>query len=269
MYDLNMNLIELPDGVKPLDIFISSIRKNRMWDQVEGRSGNVDYGYRYGSREIELKILLIATDTQDYRLLRDSVYETFSGDFFVSETYQPGKKYLVSVDDPYIPERLRGNQRFAEVSIICHQLELPFAESIGTSMDIHNNGINYNDELWGYGMGLIYNEESHVYVHNSNNFKIFNAGNIDEHHPYEQKLKITITGASAGYELKNTSTGDVFKLIEQPNGTILLDGPLVTDNGLRALHKTNKQFISLVPGWNEFTQNQNATVSFDFPFYYK
>src|SRR5699024_7349174 len=155
------------------------------------------------------------------------------------ETYQIGKRYKVKVDESYIPERYDNNQRFAEIEVNCITTDLPFAESIGTTQDIGGDGLLYSDELWGYGMGLMYGEELQSYTHESDNFYIFNAGNVGIH-PFEQRLIIDITdveGSVNGFELINKTTGDVFRVNEQvsSDSIITLDGPNITRNGLQYL----------------------------------
>lgn len=270
LYDKEMNKIDLPKGVTPLDIFISSISKERVTESIEGRDGNIDYGSTYTSRDIELKLLLKANDTQDYRLLRDAVYETFQKEdsFFVSETYEKGKRYLISVDEQFIPERIQNNQRYAEATINCTKLGLPFAESIGTTLDIEGNGISANDELWGFGMGLQSVDETLKYIHDTRTFRVYNAGNTAIH-PFQQDLLIMLNGVfNEGYELKNRTTGDTFRVVKDMHGTIVLDGAEVANNGLQALRNTNRQFISLAPGWNDFEQSSNNYLVFSFRFYY-
>src|SRR5699024_2791533 len=138
---------------------------------------------------MELKFLLKANDTQSYRLLRDELYAVIDEIEYVSETYQIGKRYNVKVDTSFIPERYENNQRFAEAEVSCITTELPFAESIGTTQDIEHSRLRYSDELWSYGMGLSYEDNTKDYSHKKMNFAIFNAGNVGVH-PFEQYLKI-------------------------------------------------------------------------------
>jgi len=274
LYDLNMNEIKYPEGFVPLDIFISSIGKERITDRIEGSNRNINYGSVYSDRDLELSVLLKAHDTQDYRLLRDEVYALFNEHdlFYVVEKYQRGKRYLVSVDEKYIPDRM--TRRHATATINCSMPELPFAESIGTTADITGNVLKYSDELWSYGMGLLYDEESHKYIHAGTKFRIYNAGNVAVH-PFEQYLKInipTIFSSENYFELINKTTGDVFRVNEGMNTrSIEIDGPNVKIDGFQALRKTNRQFISLAPGWNEFEVKGagSARVEFDFRYYYK
>ena len=154
LYDKDMNKKEFPKGVRPLDVFISSINKNRFTSTVEGRNGIITKGITRQNRPIEVSVGLIANDTRDYRLLRNEVFSFFDEDvFYISEKYEKGKRYKVTTLQSYIPERL--NQRIAQARFTLELVDLPFAESIGTTQDIHQNGVSSVDELWGFGMGLI------------------------------------------------------------------------------------------------------------------
>lgn len=271
-----MNLKPFPHGVTPLDIFISSINKKRVKDEVEGAHGYVDKGFTYETRNIELLFKLKSSDTQDYRLLRDEIFAYYSeGNFiYVSEEYQQGKRYKVMAVESFIPERI--NRRVASVGLQLEMVDIPFAESIGTTKTIGERGILSDDELWGFGMGLIDDPDSHKYTHTGTSFKIYNAGN-ESIHPFNQQfLKITINnvqGSTSYFQLKNNTNGSLFRVNEGvgANQVIMLDGPNITSNGLNYLRKTNKGFIELSPGWNEFsiTGATSAKVEFDFRFYYK
>src|SRR5699024_10613588 len=111
-------------------------------------------------------------------------------------------------------------------------------------------------------------EETHKHTHNTNTFRIYNAGNV-EVHPFEMDMKITVERINGAYELKNETTGAVFKYTGSNSGKLLLDGPNVTLGGLQAFRDKNKRYISVAPGWNTFKQTQNKSVSFDFRYYYK
>lgn len=274
VYDEQMNIIPFPDGVKPLDIFMSSISKERVTGNIEGAHGTEDYGFIYKERDIELYMLLQSRDTEDYRLLRDAVYEMFDNDkIYVAETYQPGKRYLVSISEKYIPNRVPNNRRFADATIKCSKVDLPFAESIKTTKEIEKNGLKYGDG-WHYGMGLLYDDESHKYTHAGKKFRIYNAGSKSIH-PFKQDLKITINnvqGSTDYFQLENKTNKTKLRVSEAVgnNHEIVIDGPNVTRNGAQFLRKTTKEYIELAPGWNTFevTGAASAKVEFDFRFYY-
>jgi hypothetical protein len=260
------------------DFVVGSPTINPIYSQIEGRQGRVDMGATFGSRSISVPFYYKAEDMHGVALLRDELMglAVSAEPFYIREMrrviygkgdnqYVSGKRYKVRLANPFeIDQQLEygfGELRFETT-------DLPFAESIGTTADIDRDGITYDSELWSYGMGLLYSDEAQKYTHNTRSFRIYNAGNVPRHHPFEQELKITIRNASQGYQLSNKTTGDIFKFNDQPNGSIVIDGPVITDAGLIAFRKTNGHFITLAPGWNEFEQNQSATVSFDFRFYY-
>lgn len=272
LYDKNYNKIDLPKGMIPLDIYVSSLEREVLSDRIEGDDGIIKRGHTDVSRPIELKVGMLSYDTQDYRLLRDALNSLFyrHPTLFVAEKHQPGKVYGVSVNTSFIPERL--TQRMAEARVQLDINRLPYAQSIGTTADITANGVNAEDELWGYGMGLV--AEDLTYAFNSTSFSVYNAGDVTVH-PFNKELKITISNTSYSTEylqLKNTTNGSVFRVNESvgPSAVVEIEGPVVTRDGLQYLRQTNRQFIYLDPGWNEFelTGVINAEVDFDFRFYY-
>jgi len=273
------------------DFIVSSISLLTDYSQIEGRSGQIDHGSTYGVRTIRVPFYIDNRDNHDFVLLRDLLFDLVikRKSFYIREMRRVKRKQYSFVDINESPKELSGTDNlhvggkrylvrlsnefdidqlfsYGEGELEFETTVLPFAESIRTSMDIERNGIRYSDELWGYGMGLSHNEEEWKYEHNGSSFRVYNAG-IDVH-PFEQELKITIENASEGYELKNTTTGDTFKYNGSTNGTLVLGGPNITMNGLQAFRDTNKRYITLARGWNQFTQNQNRKVQIDTRFYY-
>ncbi|WP_077325793.1 phage tail domain-containing protein [Virgibacillus siamensis] len=106
-------------------------------------------------------------------------------------------------------------------------------------------------------------------------FKIYNAGNIPIH-PFEEELKIIIynvEGSTSSFELQNTTNGSLFKVNEAvPNTVVIeLDGPRIKKDGLAYLRNTNRKYIELSPGMNDFkiTGATRADFQFIFRFYYR
>lgn len=273
IYDKDMNVKELPEGAYPLDIFISSIQEQSINEAIEGMSGSVYYGSNFLERDISIDLGLFAKDTRDYRLLRDQIYGFFKSMdyFYISEEYQRGKRYKVKATDSFIPDR--HNYKVASLSIVLEVIGLPYAESIGTTQDIEENGVDANDELWGFGMGLT-SGENLKYTHNGNNFSVFNAGNVGVH-PFEQELKIIINNVTRPLnylELKNETNGSSFRITVKVHegDEIVYDGANIRINGLEALRRTNRKYIQLNPGWNNFKLDgaESAEISMFFRFYY-
>lgn len=266
--------------INVLDFKVSSIPVSGLYGQIEGRAGAINYGADFGSRTIEISFYLNGKDNFDFPLLRDVLFEitTTKEPVYLREMraskyshgnkYVGGKRYLARIQGEYKIDQV---VRYGFGTIIYETVELPYAESIGTSLDIHNNGISSEDELWSYGMGIIEDEDSRKYIHSTNEFKIYNAGNV-EVHPFEQDLRIEITEVSgSGFTLTNETTGETF--IYEGNlsamDELVIDGPNVTVNGVPALRNTNKRFISFAPGWNSLTKNKKGVVSVNMRFYYK
>ena len=276
-------------GMHVRDFIVSAPEIESHYEYVDGRNGNIDMGAVFTNRSIVVPFYFKGADYQDVALARDELFSLVvdSEPFYVRELrrikYHPGHIFE-ECDDGSYDNMYAGGKRYKVRMASAFDIEqmftygmgeipfetvgLPYAESIGTTADIAKNGLRDSDELWSYGMGLSYDEETHKYTHNTNTFRIYNAGNV-ELHPFEQYLKITIANATKGYKLTNTTTGDAFEYTGTTSGSIVLDGPNVTVNSLQALRDTNRKFLTLAPGWNMFTQNQAREVKFDTRFYYK
>lgn len=292
------------------DFIVGSISIESEYQTVGGRPGRVDYGAEHGVRNIRVPFQLKANDLLGYPLARDTLYGLVldTESFFVRELRRPklqqydfvdmtgsaidengdrkwsedsdnvyvgGKRYLVRVSGEFDIEQTLSE---GEGEITFETTELPYAESIGTSQDIQENGISFDDALWGFGMGLIADPDSLIYEHtNKSKFRIYNPGN-EIVHPFFQDLRIEIDFPSVVpintfFELKNVTNGSIFRVNEEvrPLQSIVLDGASVKSNGLEFLRSTNKGVISLEPGWNEFrvTGVDQFTIKFDFRLYYR
>jgi hypothetical protein len=272
-YDINMNEIDTRDLVVT-NLEIPSIPFSNQWSNIEGVAP-VLIGADIQQRPINATIELIAQDYLDYNLLRDYLYGLFGMNkpFYVVDKRQRGKRYKVVLESGFSPVR---HNAINGTVVIPFMTVSPYAESIGTTQDIQLNGITTDSELWGYGMGLLAEDDSLVYTHNvtgGQQFAVYNAGNVPIH-PFQQELNIKIhnvVGSTSYLELRNDTIGNTFRVNEGVSSTIMLDGPNITSNGLQFLRKTNKQFIQLAPGWNYFTLTgaTSATVEYDFRFYYE
>src|SRR5699024_4879147 len=214
---------------------------------------------------------LVTTKESFYirELRRPSEFTTCDDGY--DDEYIGGKRYLVRLSNVI---NLDQQRTYGFGEMVFETTELPFAESIGTTADISGYKLKYSDEIWSYGMGLLYDEDSHRYIHAGTEFRIYNAGNVTVD-PFEMDLKITIDpiySSPSFFEMTNKTTGETFRVNEGMQGkSLVIDGPNVTINSLQALRRTNKQFITLAPGWNEFELKGTGSsrVEFDFRYYYK
>ena len=271
MYDLNMKEIKFPEGLMPLDIFVSSISKRRQTEEFEGRSGTLNYGYDYGERSVVLNLWLEAHDTIDYRLIRNELYAFFDTHdvFYIEETRVPSRVLKVTIDESYIPERI--NQTHSSVEISCRTLDSVFWESKYTTLELHDSG--YSSVAEKYGLVDNIDDEKVQYRFTESNFTVYNAGNVTVE-PESMGLVIQITSATSSGNLsfKNITTGEEFKLSKEiTNRNISLNGMNVRDGTINAFRDSNRRFVSLAPGDNQFeiTGATFSEVWFSFKYYYK
>ena len=271
IYDLNMKELPFPEGVKPLDIFVSSISKRRLTEEFEGRSGTLNYGYDYGERSVDLSLWLEAHDTIDYRLIRNELYAFFDTHdvFYVEETRVPSRVLKVTIDESYIPERI--NQTHSSVEISCRTLDSVFWETKYTTLELHDSGYSATAEKYGLVDNI--DDEKVKYRFTESDFTVYNAGNVTVE-PESMELVIQISNASTTgtLSLKNITTGEEFRLTKNLSGRhISLNGMNVRDGTNNAFRDSNRRFISLAPGGNQFeiTGATFSEVWFRFKYYYR
>src|SRR5690625_4724093 len=216
------------------DFVVSSIEMRPAYNEVDGRHGYVDMGATYGSRTIRIPFYIDAHDLLDVALLRDKLFElvTDVDSFYIRELrrskyapmhvcddgetddygdkYVGGKRYKVRLTSTAFEIEQMFTYGFGEM--VFETTDLPFSESIGTTADIDSNGVNADDELWSYGMGLTsdYREDDDplkytIHAKEGEYFRIYNAGNVVVH-PFQMDLKITIkdvVGSDGRVQLRN------------------------------------------------------------------
>ena len=252
MYDLNMKEIKFPEGLMPLDIFVGSIAKERATETIEGRSGIVDYGTNYVDRSVELSMWINSSDTTDYRLLRNELYALFDtgNAFYIEETRVPSRVLKVAVDESFIPDRL--TIRNASVDVTCRTLDSVFWETKYTTLELHDSGYSATAEKYGLVDNI--DDEKVKYRFTSNNFTVYNAGNVTVE-PESMRLHIFVASTTGdSITIKNNTTGESFTLNRKMNARhIQVNGMIVTDGTTQVFRDTNKRFISLAPGDNNIT----------------
>ena len=267
-----MKEIPFPDGVIPLEIFVGSVGKERAIDTVDGRPGVVDYGFNYTDRPVSLFLRIKAADKIDFRLLRNEVFATFDvgSAFYVAESDVPSRVLKVAVDESYIPERL--TEEYADFDINCRTLESVFWETKYTTLELHDTG--YTATAQKYGIVDKIDSEKVKYRFTSKNFSVYNAGNVTIQ-PENMLLHINVDAvqSSNNFTIRNKTTGEEVILKRESNGSnFRLQGMVISLGGITNIFRdTNRRFISLVPGDNDF-EVLNGTFSeirFVFKFLYK
>jgi hypothetical protein len=262
---LNGAIYNLEDyGITTRDLAISSPGSRSYSEVIEGRHGAVGLGIDFDVRRINASFYMKAVDYDDYALLRDEVFRIFRNDevFYVIESRNPGRRWLVRIETPFIIDQ-QGLYGFFDVEFIADN---PFAESIGTTLD----PLTFDTDLWQIGQGLTIDDKTYQFT--TSTFQVYNAGDIAVD-PRVFPLTITFTGASTNLAITNVTTGEVWEYTgtTQAGDVIKLDGKRSTKNGLSVFRDTNRTVIKIAQGWNDFTitgASGTFTISYDFRFYY-
>ena len=307
----NGHSIRLSDFGIVKDFVVESISLDEIKETGEGMHGFIDYGAFYRSRKITVPMKFKSGSLHGFSLVRDELYKAMTDiePVYIREMRRPerlqydfvsfgekprwsdntdnryvgGKRFKVRMISTMSPEQIVTD---GEVTLEFETVESPFAESIGTSMDLHRDGLDPSSEIWGAGMNLDAREYKYSEILTNSNLglpdphtiSVYNPSDVDVT-PFEHDLKITLTGmygigsSNAMIQLTNLTNGSRFRAYGpiQNNQTLLYDGPTVTLDGAQYLGNTLRNFIYLSPGNNNIRiyHADRANVEFDFRFYYK
>ncbi|MDW4486468.1 phage tail family protein [Staphylococcus saprophyticus] len=273
MYDPNMNKLQFPVGVKPLDFFVSSIEKERKEQSIDGIPGVVDYGFNYKQREASLTFFLRHYHGEhDYFLLESDLNAFLDSHeyFYVARNALPSRVIKVTVDGSFKPERILGSM-YAQLEVDARITGLPFWRTKYTTQEIESSGYSAIVEKYGMADGI--NVDYLPYEFTGNEFTVWNGGNVtvDPRNMY-LKLNLANVTTTGNLTVENVTTGEKFiykEAISKKNLTI--DGTKVLIGTSNKLRDTNRKFISLVKGINKIkiTNGTFDSVAVDSPFYFK
>ena len=105
-----------------------------------------------------------------------------------------------------------------------------------------------------------------------NTFSVYNAGNVTVE-PESMYLDIVFADTRGdSITVKNKTTGEVLEINAKTTGHVVRQqGMVIYVGGINRFRDTNRRFIRLLPGINEFevTGSSYSRASVDFKFYYK
>ncbi|MDW4264085.1 phage tail family protein [Staphylococcus saprophyticus] len=272
LYDPNMNKVDYPVGVRPLDLLVSSIEKERKEQQIDGVPGVVDYGYNYKGREVKMNFMTEHYHgTFDHRLQRDEIYNLFDSYpyLYVSDNTVPSRVLKITIDGSFTPERY--GYWYSTFEVDARITGLPFWRTKYTTQEIESSG--YSAIIEKYGMADGINVDYLPYKFTTNEFIVWNGGNVTVD-PRNLMLKLNLVNVTTtgNLTIENVTTGEKFiykEAISMENLTI--DGTKVLIGTSNKLRDTNRKFISLVKGVNKIkiTNGTFDSVAVDSPFYFK
>lgn len=274
IFDPNMNKIDYPVGVLPLDFLVSAIEKERYVENIKGIPGPIDYGFDYKDREVTLNFWLRHFHGEhDQKLLKSELYAMLDSQpyFYVSDDRLPTRVLKLAVDEPYLPDRINGSN-ISTLEFKCQIIGLPFWRTKYTTQDIETKGFEAIAEQFGLADGL--NIDYPKYTFTENKFTVWNGGNVTldpRNMPLKIKIKHLLTDGN--FKLTNKTTGETFEYYAPRTGnTVDLDGvQAFVGYQLNRLRETNRKYISIVPGINEIEYSGGTMddIQFDFPLYFK
>ncbi|MEI7412786.1 phage tail domain-containing protein [Staphylococcus hominis] len=273
IFDTNMNEIDYPVGVLPLDFLVSAIEKERYIETVNGIPGNVNYGFDYKEREVTLNFWLRHYHGEhDQKLLKSELYAMLDSQhyFYVSDERLPTRVLKLAIDEPYLPDRINGSN-ISTLEVKCQIIGLPFWRTKYTTQDIEREGYEALAEEFGMADGI--NQDMANYRFQSSVFSVWNGGNVTID-PRQMHLDIRIwhSTSKGNATIENLTTGDkVIIYRKHTDSFINLIGSKVMLADTNWLRESNRQYITLAPGENKIRiSNTNfSDVTFDFPFYFK
>ena len=177
---------------------------------------------------------------------------------------------LVAVDESFIPDRL--TIRNASVDVTCRTLDSVFWESKYTTLELHDSGYSATAEKYGLVDNI--DDEKVQYRFTSNNFTVYNAGNVTVE-PESMMLNIIVNAVQStnNFTIRNKTTGEEIILKRASTGShFRIQGMVIGLGGITNIFRdTNRRFISLAPGDNQF-EILNGTfeeIRFEFKYLYK
>lgn len=274
LYDPDMNKLEFPVGVKPLDFFVSSTEKERLVKEIDGIPGSVDYGFNYKTKSAKMTYWLTHQfGEHDYFLMKSELEELLDSHkyFYVAHNALPTRVIKVTIDARYEPERIY-NSMYASLDVDCNISGLPFWRTKWKTQELELEGYNADSDKFGFADNI--NLDYPNYTFDTNSFYVWNGGNLTVD-PRNMDLKIRLyqLKTDGNFKLTNHTTGETFEYRAPRTGnTVDLNG-IEAFVGMQAnrLRETNRKYISLAPGLNKisYTGGEMINIQFDFPFYFK
>ncbi|MDT0163816.1 phage tail family protein [Bacillus sp. AG4(2022)] len=252
-------------GIFPLKLEMNSPSPRIETEEIQGRDGQIHLGTTYSARSMRAQFYIESRDSVNFNWLRSEVFRLFDSKrtFHIRDKGNSKIRWEVRTAASYSIERLSRTVGTFVVDLIS---DYPYGESAGSTL----NPFTLDSEYWQIGQGLPM--EDLQYVHSTNSFNIFNAGDV-EVDPVIVPLKIEFKGESENLKILNRTTNEEWQYngSSSPNDVLTLDGIRSLKNGVSVFKDTNKKLLSIAKGLNSFEVEGaigNFIISFDFRFYY-
>lgn len=227
------------------------------------------YSYsQVGMNTINGRFVLHYGDWYDYKMKKHEIARFFM---------QKGLYRIRTDAEPGIVKFVRaGNFTIKNPEDRSHyiQFTIPWENPSGVkwSLPYSDDLMEYDQDLWQYGMNLPNGIDLHYHYVNTHNFDIYNASDIDIDPVDRYPLQIIVTGFHGKFDMINETTGDEIVYTEplEPEDKLVWDNLSVYKNGELDNGSSNLAWIRLKQGWNHFKiyGYDNVDITFHFRFVY-
>lgn len=293
-------------NIKVTDFMVESIEMKDSYSEIDGMHGRYYDGSTYVKRKIYVPSFFIAKNNMDYSIQRDLLYRLVQNTepFYIREMRKPfnnnyefkdtvAKDYQVIDDngypiiDGFVDDFVSAKQYLVKLSNVIkptqknfkgnvelefETVELPFSESIGTSLQLQKKKF---DSLFSTDMNIDYEDKAkHTFTFNNvNSGRIFYYGSA----PITQRNMYSVVSIVIGkktskfaWSLSKSNSMTIEGIQLNPGDLIVYNGTMITKNGVPIIENVNLEFPKFSYGFNKFQINQTVRkIEFDMKFYGK
>ena len=258
---------DITSGLRFLDDDSDSVLTNTYANDaiIDGQA----YSYsQVGMNTINGRFVLHYGDWYDYKMKKHEIARFFM---------QKGLYRIRTDAEPGIVKFVRaGNFTIKNPEDRSHyiQFTIPWENPSGVkwSLPYSDDLMEYDQDLWQYGMNLPNGEDLQYHYVNTHNFDIYNASDIDIDPIERYPVQIIVTGFHGKFDMINETTGDEIVYTEplEPEDKLVWDNLSVYKNGELDNGSSNLAWIRLKQGWNHFKiyGYDNVDITFHFRFVY-
>lgn len=258
---------DITSGLRFLDDDSDSVLTNTYANDaiIDGQA----YSYsQVGMNTINSRFVLHYGDWYDYKMKKHEIARFFmqKGLYRIRTDAEPGIVKFVRAGN-FTIKNPEGRSHYIQFTI-------PWENPSGVkwSLPYSDDLMEYEQDLWQYGMNLPNGIDLHYHYVNTHNFDIYNASDIDIDPVERYPLQIIVTGFHGKFDMVNETTGDEIVYTEplEPEDKLVWDNLSVYKNGELDNGSSNLAWIRLKQGWNHFKiyGYDNIDITFHFRFVY-
>lgn len=264
----NMSLTETIPGLQFVEWEIPSVSTSNEDLEISGRDGVIPGAINFAPFSLVLHFYYEGNDMEDLNLFSQTMKSIVHNrePYYIAHSDMPNYKYAVNKAEIEWEVINHGDSTF-KVTFNCYK---GYAESLYSTDDY-----NLMSNFWQYENGII-SDTDIKYVHNTNNFKIYNASSDKINPLLDHNLDIYMTVvAPNGFKMTNETNKTEFSYLGEmkKKETILLNKTYPYIKKKRIGKYTDKGYLVLDEGVNDISITGDGLevkeIKFDFNFIYR